>query len=182
MATGKHVIDVQESNFEQAVVQESATRPVVVDFWAPWCGPCRMLGPTLERLAEEGDGTWLLAKVNVDENPGVSARYGVQGIPAVKAFVDGEVVDEFVGAQPEPNVRRFLDGLGPSEADSRTGAGREAEAAGDLQSAERHYRAALEDDDSHAAARLGLGPGPGGSTTGASFTCSGWISRLCSSK
>ena len=109
------VIDVSEVEFDTEVLQRSAEVPVVVDFWAPWCAPCRQLGPTLEKAAEARDGKVVLAKVDTDENPGVAQRYGVQGIPAVKAFVDGEVVAEFVGAQPPSQVEAFFDGLVPSE-------------------------------------------------------------------
>ncbi len=104
----QYVKDVNTADFQQSVIQQSRTVPVIVDFWAPWCGPCRMLSPTLERLVEEYNGHFILAKINSDNNPQLSAQYQVRGIPAVKAFVNGRVVDEFVGAQPEPVVRQFL--------------------------------------------------------------------------
>lgn len=110
------VMDVDEQDFERDVIAASSDVPIVVDFWAPWCGPCRMLGPVLEKLAEEGAGSWRLVKVNVDHNQGVAQRFGIQGIPAVQAFRDGEVVDAFVGAQPEPLVRQFLEGVVPPQA------------------------------------------------------------------
>src|SRR6185437_111617 len=110
-------MDVTEATFEAAVIQRSAELPVVVDFWAEWCGPCRQLGPVLDRAAEVRAGKLELVKLDVDANPAVSRMFGIQSIPAVKAFRGGKVVAEFVGAQPPQAVDEFLDSLLPSEAD-----------------------------------------------------------------
>lgn len=120
------VIDVSDADFQAEVLDRSAEVPVVVDFWAPWCAPCRQLGPALEKAATARDGKVVLAKINTDDSPDLANAFGVQGIPAVKAFQDGEVVAEFVGAQPPAQVERFFDDLVPSESQLLLEAGDEA--------------------------------------------------------
>jgi putative thioredoxin len=118
-------MDVSENNFPSAVIERSHTVPVVVDFWAEWCGPCRALGPVIERAVAAREGKVELAKVDVDANQALARTYQVQSIPAVKAFRDGEVAAEFVGAQPPAAVERFMDSLVPSEADELVALGDE---------------------------------------------------------
>jgi putative thioredoxin len=138
-------MDVTESNFEAAVLDRSHSLPVVVDFWAEWCAPCRQLGPVLEREASKRSGRLELVKLDVDANQNLSRSYGIQGIPAVKAFHKGRVVAEFVGAQPAAAVERFLDSLLPSEADLLAQKGDE-----------QSLRAALELEPGHADAAIQL--------------------------
>jgi len=101
-------IEVKDNDFDENVIRQSEKVPVVVDFWATWCAPCLRLGPTLENLADEYKGKFILAKLNVDEGQVVSQKYGIMSIPSVKMFKDGKVVDEFIGALPESNVRAWL--------------------------------------------------------------------------
>ena len=101
-------INVTDANFESEVIEKSKTIPVLVDFWASWCGPCMMLGPTLEKIAKEYEGKLIVAKAATDENQDAASKFGVMSIPAVKLFKNGEVVDEFVGAQPESTIKQWL--------------------------------------------------------------------------
>ena len=156
MSLSEHIIEVDDSTFASEVIQRSFEVPVVVDFWAPWCGPCRTLGPMLERAAIEGGGAFRLAKVNVDDSPNLAVRFGVRGIPAVKAFRQGEVIREFVGAQPDSLVRRFLQQVAPSQADAVLEKAHGLVATRHWVEAEAAFREILGREEASAAASLGL--------------------------
>jgi putative thioredoxin len=140
-------IDVTDATFQTDVLDRSQATPVVVDLWAPWCGPCHQLSPIIEKVVDETEGKVVLAKVNVDENPQVSAAFRVQGIPAVYAVAGGKVVDGFIGAQGEAAVREFVNRLVPSESEEQT-----LVAAGD----EDSLRQVLERQPDHAGAIVAL--------------------------
>jgi thioredoxin len=157
--TMEHVIEVTDETFERTVIEGSSERPVVVDLWAEWCGPCRTLGPMLEKVAAEREGAFLLAKVDIDANSvGQSLLQAVrsQGIPTVVAFRDGQPVSMFIGAYPEEEVNRFIDSILPTVAELDAKEAEQAAESGDVAAAERGFRDALAEDPENEDAGLGL--------------------------
>jgi putative thioredoxin len=150
-----HVIEVDQAGFAREVIERSRERPVVVDFWAPWCGPCRQLGPVLEKLATEHGGDFVLAKVDIDEAPTLAAEYDVRAIPAVRAFQDGKPTLGFVGLLPERQLREFLGRVLPTEGDRLAREALALEAASPAE-AEALYRRAVERNPDHEDSLVGL--------------------------
>lgn len=155
MPRPEHVIDATTKGFSTEVIEKSHEVPVVIDFWAEWCGPCRMLGPVLEKLASEYAGSFLLAKVDTEKEQELALQFGVRSIPAVFAVRDGKIVDGFVGVQPETTIRAWIDRLLPTAAEALAAEGRRLEKS-DPRAAEDKYTAALAADPELAVARIGL--------------------------
>lgn len=160
---GVTVIDVTEATFQSEVLERSLTTPVIVDFWAEWCQPCKQLSPVLERLATEGGGAWVLAKVDVDANPRLAQMFRVQGIPMVYAVVGGQPIDAFSGVVPEAQLRQWIQAVlkaggvaGAEPEDPRLDEADDALMSGDLDAAERAYRKILAESPADAAAEAGL--------------------------
>ncbi len=156
MTSSDFIIDVNEADFEYQVLEYSQQMPVVVDFWAEWCAPCRLLGPLLVRLAEEAQGNFRLAKVDVDQNQKLALRYAVRSIPAVKAFRDGRMIAEFIGLQSEPRLREFIRSIAPTDSDLLIEKGNSLLTIGNPKGAETAFHQALEITPDNPAGLIGL--------------------------
>src|SRR6202171_3362969 len=154
---GNAMIDTTLSSFERDVIEASQEVPIILDFWAPWCGPCKMLGPLLEKLEHEYGGRFKLVNVNSDMNPELVSSFNLKSIPYAVAFVDGNAVAQFMGAQPEGFVRAFIDRIVPNPAEIEHRSAREALARGQPAIAADYLKNAIALDPSHAAARLAMG-------------------------
>jgi putative thioredoxin len=154
--TSEYIKEVTEADFEYEVIAYSNQVPVIVDFWAEWCKPCKTLTPLLEKLAENAQGSYRLAKLNVDDNPNLALRYNVRSIPNVKAFRDGHIVSEFLGLQPEPRVREFIRNLAPSQIDLLLEKGQSQLETMSWEEARASFRQFLAKSPNHPAGLLGL--------------------------
>lgn len=153
-ATGDDILDVTQENFQQAVLDESHQRPVVVDFWAAWCGPCQQLMPLLQQLATQYAGKFRLAKVNSDEQQALAQQYGVRSLPTVMIFRHGKPADQFMGVQPEPNIRAMIDQYLEKPSDKLIEQAREQAKTGDVDGALATLKAALEEDPDNGDLRI----------------------------
>jgi len=156
MEVEMHVFEIDDATFEREVIRRSYETPVLVDFWAPWCGPCKVLGPVLETLAEEAKGAWVLAKIDTEKNPLKAAEYKIQGIPNVKAFVDGRLVDEFSGALPRPMIEQWLQRVLPGPLDRLVNAANGHLRDGELVRARERFEEVLRQEPRHLPAMVGL--------------------------
>lgn len=156
MQPSKHILHVSEADFQHEVLAHSNQQPVVVDFWAEWCAPCHLLDPILERLAEEASGAFRLAKVDVDASPKLAQEFGVQGVPTVKVFRNSQVVAEFSGLRPEPQIREFLKSIAPDTHDLAVGKANSLTGKGKWQEAEAAFRQVLDTSPDQPGALLGL--------------------------
>ena len=155
-SASKFVVELTQDQFESEVVERSRTTPVLVDFWAPWCGPCRSLSPVLEKLAEEYAGAFLLAKINTDENQDLALAFQIRSIPQVVLFQEGKAVDQFAGAIPEAEIRRFLKPYCPTEVDKLFSQARAGLEAGRKEEAKVYLQQVIEREPQHSPARLAL--------------------------